>query len=235
MVEALERWAMTIAMTIVVSFAWFALCVDSARIEPRAATLAITAADMPSRDASEPAAELGDPCKLDLRAPTPANAKTSAPAGTSHASTSAPNVPFATGADRERSAATAVLAPIDVPRPSESRVLTLDSILAFPGGTQANICGQAISVGAPVHGVDMESPPILAWIDGVRAGVKYKGRVYVLDLDRERRVSLDSHASDASPGVAPHADAPRGTSPSEAHSTPYADGRARRKAEDEER
>jgi hypothetical protein len=237
MVEALERWAMTIAMTIVVSFAWFALCIDNARVEPRAATVEITAADMPLRDASEPAlaAVLGDPCKLDLRAPSLANVKAGAADATSHAPLSAQSAASATGAVLDRSTTSAVLAPIDVPRPSESRVLTLDSILAFPGGTQANICGQAISVGAPVHGVDMESPPILAWIDGVRAGVKYKGRVYVLDLDRERRVSLDAHASDASPHGAPHAEPSHGASPSAVSSTPSADGPLRRGAKDEER
>jgi hypothetical protein len=85
------------------------------------------------------------------------------------------------------------------PRAGESRVLTLESILAFPGGSQANICGQAISVGRPIHGVDMDDPPVLSWIDGVRVGVRYKGRELVLDLDRAQRVSLDATRSGSAP------------------------------------
>ena len=195
MVEALERWSMTIAMTVLVTVAWLALHIDAASSARRTPIAEIAAADMPLRGAAERAADLGDPCKLDARAPAEKPASTTASSAPAHSASIAPADP-SSASNPTRDPAVA-RAPIAVPRPSESRVLTLDSILAFPGGSQANICGQAVSVGAPIRGIDMESPPVLAWIDGVRVGVKYKGRDYVLDLDRERQASLDPVAKAA--------------------------------------
>jgi hypothetical protein len=97
-------------------------------------------------------------------------------------------------------------------------VLTLDSILIAPGGAQALISGQTVPVGGAIAGVDAENPPTLAWVDGVRVGIRYRNREYVLDLDRERRTVLDkSHATGAQPVEAdsPKSDAENGVEKSE--------------------
>jgi hypothetical protein len=78
------------------------------------------------------------------------------------------------------------------------RELSLDSTLVSPDGGQALISGRTIAVGAAIEGVDETNPPVLAWIDGVRACVRYKSRDYVLDLDRARRVKLDASGDAAS-------------------------------------
>jgi hypothetical protein len=167
MVEQIQRWAVLLAIAAMSWVAWSGLRQDATKQFQHEVLPEIPLARMPLRTSSEPRAELGDPCKLEARV---AAAEKPAPK------------PANTAVE---TASTAV------------RALTLDSILAFPGGAQAYICGQTIMVGEPIHGVDMEHPPVLAWIDGVRVGVRYKNREYVLDLDHDRQVSLDPHSTSA--------------------------------------
>jgi hypothetical protein len=171
MVEHLKRWAVLIAIAAMAWAAWAGVRQDAEKQVQRDAMPVIPLASLPLRNATEAAFSLGDPCKLEARAavvPKPAS-KPAQPASSS----------------------------TPVHESEAARSLSLDSILAFPGGAQAYICGQTIMVGEPIHGVDMENPPVLAWIDGVRVGVRYKNREYILDLDHDRKVSLESRSSSA--------------------------------------
>ena len=78
--------------------------------------------------------------------------------------------------------------PAEEPEPF---TLVLETVLDFPGNSQARISGQTVQVGGKLSGFDSLRPPVLAWIGGTKVKVRYRGRSYVLDLWRRPEVIVD--------------------------------------------
>ncbi len=136
-------------------------------------------------------------CAIPRFASSPDESQPSAPAANGASRSAAARVGRRAPSDPERGA-TAISRTDAADAGAKSRVgapvreLALDSTLITSDGAQALISGRTVSVGAAIEGVDAESPPVLAWVDGVRACVRYRNRDYVLDLDRARHVALDA-------------------------------------------
>jgi hypothetical protein len=181
MVDRLKQWSALIAVLALVYFAWSAWHQPAAKKVERERMPEVAQSNVQTRDSRETAARLRDPCKLDR---------------------GAPRVPM--------SASTSIASTLSIVKPGEivrgssesSLELSLDAIVFADSSAQALISGHTVKIGATIPGVDNESPPMLVWLDNVRAGVRYRGREYVLDLDRTRRVLLEPVAPPAKPSEA---------------------------------
>ena len=76
----------------------------------------------------------------------------------------------------------------------EPFTLWLEAILELPEGKQARLCGHTVLVGGIVPGLDPESPPVLIRVDGPSAEVAYRGRSYILHLDKRPSAVVDLRA-----------------------------------------
>jgi len=177
MVDRLKPWSALFTVIALVYFAWSAWYEPPVKKAERARMPEVAQSNVQTRDSRETPARLGDPCRLDRDG-------SRAPAAVSPA----------------MSVSAQMASTLSIVNPGEPvRVPAENAIVFADSSAQALISGHTVKIGASIPGVDDEYPPILVWLDNVRAGVRYRGREYVLDLDRARHVTLEPVAPPAKP------------------------------------
>jgi hypothetical protein len=84
----------------------------------------------------------------------------------------------------------------DEPLPDVKFTLVLEATLGGGAHGIARVSGRIVNVGQVIEDLDPDTPPILRSVTGSRAVIVHRGDVYVLDLDHNPSVTVDTAAAE---------------------------------------
>ena len=87
-------------------------------------------------------------------------------------------------------------ADVDEPLPDVTFTLVLEATLGTGAHGIARVSGRIVNVGQAIEDLDPDTPPILRSVSGSRVVIVHRGDVYMLDLDHNPSVTVDTAAAE---------------------------------------